>query len=277
MQCFYPISLKIDGKHQLVPCRKCAACLSNRRSSWSFRMVQELKVNACAYFLTLTYDDDHIPMANGYPTLKKKDLQLFVKRLRKLLDYKQVKLRYYAVGEYGKTTARPHYHLIVYLSDYVDIYTCVNRTWLLGHNYIGTCTERSIGYVAKYCIKPPMLIEGVQQKEFSLMSRKPPIGHNYIAVHKSWHLKDMTRRYVVTEGGYRLPLPELYKRKIYTSKILNNLHNINYDKKRLDEEVQNELTYCRKYPHGNYYKDQAEQRDATNLQIFKNMQKNDKL
>lgn len=64
-------------------------------------------------FLTLTYDDDHLPVSfNGLPTLQKADLQKFWKRLRK--EYPPKTIKYYAIGEYGFEKDRPHYHAIVY-------------------------------------------------------------------------------------------------------------------------------------------------------------------
>lgn len=49
------------------------------------------------------------------PYLRKQDLQLFLKRLRKYLpDYE---IRYFACGEYGPDKFRPHYHLLLYVND----------------------------------------------------------------------------------------------------------------------------------------------------------------
>ena len=59
-------------------------------------------------YITLTYNDDHLP-ANG--SLQPRDLQLFWKRLRKA---RTPGIRYYACGEYGDQTARPHYHAIIF-------------------------------------------------------------------------------------------------------------------------------------------------------------------
>lgn len=59
-------------------------------------------------FLTLTYDDDHLPCP---PHLVKEDLTLFLKRYRKRLGHK---IRYYAIGEYGDLTWRPHFHLAIF-------------------------------------------------------------------------------------------------------------------------------------------------------------------
>ena len=84
----------------MVPCGKCAACLTNKRKEWTFRLNQELHVSSSSFFITLTYDDEHIPVTEeGLPTFSKRDIQLFIKRLRKNTNRK---ISYYIVSEYGE-------------------------------------------------------------------------------------------------------------------------------------------------------------------------------
>lgn len=53
-----------------------------------------------------------------YPYLCKRELQLFMKRLRKYLEkYEGQKIRFFATGEYGPTSFRPHFHIILYIFD----------------------------------------------------------------------------------------------------------------------------------------------------------------
>lgn len=89
---------------------------------WSLRLIYELSTTSDACFLTLTYNDENLP--KDY-SLNKKDLQDFWKRLRSNLsrEYHEFapKIRYYACGEYGSRTKRPHYHAIVFgLDNYND-------------------------------------------------------------------------------------------------------------------------------------------------------------
>ena len=64
-------------------------------------------------FVTLTYDDNQVPMNdNADLILYKPDLQNFLKRLRKRKDGERI--RYFAVGEYGTQSGRPHYHLCLF-------------------------------------------------------------------------------------------------------------------------------------------------------------------
>lgn len=101
MQCFHPVTLK-NG--QTVPCGSCIGCRINKTSQWTFRLLLEQKNWDKASFITLTYDDDHLP---SDASLHPEDLTLFWKRLRKNLDGRKIK--YFACGEYGDATQRPHY------------------------------------------------------------------------------------------------------------------------------------------------------------------------
>lgn len=139
----------------LIPCGKCIDCRLDYSRRWADRMMLELQTQKKAIFLTLTYSRHTIHPATWieavpdptaffpstpnelwsdgrylipeYCTLSKRDLQLFMKRLRK--EFPEVKLRYYAAGEYGDKTLRPHYHLIVYGLSIDDFLTCSRGTF----------------------------------------------------------------------------------------------------------------------------------------------------
>lgn len=87
-----------------VPCGKCPNCVARRISHWSFRLMQEEKQSTSAYFITYTYDTQHVPISkNGFMELRKKDMQDYLKRLRKSQWNKGnvTPLKYYLAGEYG--------------------------------------------------------------------------------------------------------------------------------------------------------------------------------
>lgn len=111
-----------------IPCGQCIECRLQRSRRWADRCMLELGYHESSYFLTLTYDNDHIPknplidydtgeIYAENATLVKKDLQDFMKRLRRAYEYKGYdnKLRFFACGEYGSQTLRPHFHIIVFL------------------------------------------------------------------------------------------------------------------------------------------------------------------
>ena len=135
-----------------------------------------------ASFITLTYNDDNLPydINSPRPSLCKRDVQLFMKRLRKRFPEKEI--RFYLCGEYGERTLRPHYHCIIFGHTFSDIdfhrsSALLRSLWTFGNNYVGSCTANSIQYVAGYVTK-----KFVNKKrdtitpEFTLMSRKPGIG-----------------------------------------------------------------------------------------------------
>lgn len=136
-------------------------------------MLVESYEHPVSAFLTLTYDKENLP---NPPEVSKREIQLFMKKLR---AYSGREYRYYAVGEYGEKTWRPHYHLIVYGLNPTDE-KLISKCWKKGFVYCGLVTDASCSYVSSYVIKrmtkktDPRL--GGRQPEFALMSRRPGIG-----------------------------------------------------------------------------------------------------
>lgn len=235
MQCPYPISLKNPKYHGFgnyitqVPCGKCMTCLSNRRREWVFRLKEELKSSSGSYFITLTYDDDHIPLTEaGVPTVSKRDVQLFMKRLRK--TFSQHKLRFFLVSEYGTDTLRPHYHLLLFnLPIYENIDKAIQNCWCnyFGNIYdIGEVTGASISYCAKYCLginsNPPG-----SDSVFMLCSRRPGIGCDYITDNKVNYYNNK-KTAMTHQDGSRVQLPRYYRNKVLSDDVKRTIasHNI---------------------------------------------------
>ncbi|QCQ85063.1 replication initiator protein [Blackfly microvirus SF02] len=196
-----------------VPCGKCIPCLVNKRSDWCFRLEREHRVSKSAMFVTLTYDEKHL-RTNG--SLDKRDLQLFLKRLRRRDESSRI--RYYAVGEYGSRFGRPHYHLLLFNSVESD----VRMAWLdsrgvpIGAVHVGLVSSASIAYVTKYMIQKDDYPDGVE-KPFATMSRRYGIGGHYLTDQMvAWHrLNDAN--YVVRVGNEKGRLPRFYRDKIWYS------------------------------------------------------------
>lgn len=156
-----------------LPCGKCIGCNLDRAREWSIRMVHEASLHERNAFITLTYEDSSVTEIN------KRDLQLFFKRLRH--DYA---VRYFACGEYGEKTRRPHYHAIVFGEDFLGgAYKVTDKLW--GNPYLtkawgngiavaASVSPASCAYVAGYCVKK----QGAQDT-FTMQSRRPPIGRTW--------------------------------------------------------------------------------------------------
>lgn len=204
-----------------IPCGKCIQCRLQRSREWANRCMLELKTCENAYFLTLTYSDEHLKFApyvdpgtgetSTRPVLVPKDLQKFLKRLRFWCSSRSsFPVRFYACGEYGESTQRPHYHLIVFnlpqvfeagnhLFDYsaadTPLWTCdaLTKLWPYGLAVYGQVTWNTCAYVARYCMKKRLgksrqdqkaaqeqLFPGQPwQEEFTRMSLRPAIGKDY--------------------------------------------------------------------------------------------------
>lgn len=196
---------------------------------WATRGSRELLRWPYSLFITLTYDDQHLPQ-NG--SLNKKDIQDFIKRVKKRLgSSKENPIRQIYCGEYGSRTSRPHYHVILFNAFFDDlkgwrksdqghqIFTSklLDSLWGLGHAEFGIAQPGSIAYLFKYVLKKksrkekeqPLYIErdGVTFEvahEFIEASRNPGIGA---------HIRgsDSLKKGYLTLDGVKKKLPKYYK------------------------------------------------------------------
>lgn len=205
----------IDDLEKL-PCGNCIGCRLDYSRMWALRCMLEAKQYKNNYFITLTYDDINMKfnqMINtetgeikNVPTLCPKDLQKFIKKLRRHYEYKynHIGIRFYACGEYGSKNNRPHFHIILFNIPIFDlkahhknalgdnIYTSdeISKIWNKGIIGIGEVTYQSVCYTARYMTKKHKGLDKNYYKnnglypEFSRMSRKPGIGREYYEENK---------------------------------------------------------------------------------------------
>lgn len=192
MKCIHPIQIKnpgyyaalkegdFDRAHTLpqrieVPCGKCYYCQSKRRSEWTFRLWVETMNSSSSFFVTLTYDNEHFPTDGK---LSKRDFQLFMKRVRKKYG---PGIRFFGCGEYGPTTHRPHYHLILFnlplsRNSEKDLTLSLQKLWTLGFTSLSPANINRIGYLSKYILKSDY---NTEYKPFMLCSTRPAIGYQF--------------------------------------------------------------------------------------------------
>lgn len=208
MNCLHPIRLRPDSP-MLLPCKRCMACRIQHTREWAVRLMHELDYHDRASFVTLTYDDDHLPVDGG---LDKRALQLFLKRYRKSAAPGPIK--YYACGEYGGRFGRPHYHLIIYgdAFDRRDDRRLL-EVWPYGFNSSGSVTYDSCRYVAGYCIDKlngPLAAEVYQ-------GRQPPFQLQSKGLGKDWafdNKEQILSGKEFTLHGRPIGLPAYYARKL---------------------------------------------------------------
>ncbi len=240
MACYRPIQIHVGSDsirpggpkiwgERTVPCGNCMGCRSKQARDWAFRIMHETQMHESSWFITLTYSNERIP-PNG--SLNPADLRTFVKNLRR--NRSPGSLSYFACGEYGEITQRPHYHAVLYGTPLLDKYILrasdtrpvwrsktLESHWPDGHAEFSTVTPGSASYVAGYVNKKvskkvnPEAYTRVNkdtgelielQKEFSRMSLKPAIGKRWIE--KYW--QDVYPRDFVVMNGKEFKPPRYY-------------------------------------------------------------------
>lgn len=239
VSCFKPVSIRdCFGRSQLVGCGSCPACQELKRNSLSNRLALEEHRSKYCSFVTLTYDETHLPVVdvsrlfsafdgevvdlqqnydfnedfstpsvvnteelrdsvilynkhrafykanfsvnrnvtyenNQVAVLVNRHLQLFIKRFRKYVSKKyNEKIRYYAIGEYGTQSLRPHWHILFFYSssqlarDFEDVQQFGTKSrpiqtpvflrslWKFGHIDSKQTDGKAYFYVSSYVNKP---------------------------------------------------------------------------------------------------------------------------
>lgn len=236
-----------EGRVLQLPCGQCIGCRIQYSREWADRCMLELSYHDSAYFATLTYDDAHLPVSysvdkasgEAFPvaTLVPRDLQLFMKRLR--FHFNNDNIRFFACGEYGSTTFRPHYHLILFGlhlndlvpykksrlgDDYFDSESfqscwCDSNGDRLGMTVLSTVNWNTCAYVARYVVKKN---KGPNSKDdyenlgivpqFSRMSLKPGIGRLYYDENKEKIWKYDKINISTPDGGLSFAPPRFFKK-----------------------------------------------------------------
>lgn len=202
----------IISKYKEIPCGKCIDCRLQYSRQWADRCMYERYYydEDQVWFLTLTYDEQNIRKVDDTlaGTLSKRDLQLFFKYLRRESLRKKYtdKIRYFACGEYGSKTLRPHYHIILYglnlkelgLKEWIPSHSgniqwrsdFIEKIWKKGIVTVSRVTWDTCAYTARYVLKKAttdyderILNSLGYETEFILMSRRPGIGRQYLDDH----------------------------------------------------------------------------------------------
>lgn len=212
-----------------VPCQMCAGCRMERARQWAIRCMHEKRLHGASAFLTLTYRNEALTyLPNGRATLVKTELQQFMKRLR---HERPSGLRFFACGEYGETTLRPHYHVLLLNTCFPDmkfhkmsdggkklfVSAELDGVWKLGNCLIGEVEFESCAYVAGYILKKQIAKTeeararaekhyGGREVEFCTMSLRPGIGHGYYEKYQG----EVCQHDSVVVRGMEVSVPKYY-------------------------------------------------------------------
>jgi len=238
--------LPSNYKEYPLPCGQCTGCRLERSRQWAVRLMHEAQLHQANSFVTLTYNDQNLPNAGASSkthragdvrlgsdantktprtreththeiqesaSLSKADLQAFTKRLNEDVRRRSGNgVKYYACGEYGDKTHRPHYHIAIFGEDFADDRfpwkrsnnkqlwrsSRLERLWPLGDAFIGDLTFESAAYIARYVMKKQTGAKAVDHymrenergekywltPEFNVMSRRPGIAKKWFDKNK---------------------------------------------------------------------------------------------
>lgn len=258
MACYHPldgyrlesggvrIGFEPEGSRELlrIPCGRCLGCRMDYASSWALRLQHEAACWDESIFVTLTYDDECLPWHRG---LVISDLQRFLKRFRKEIPGDQEApdgrspVRFFAAGEYGSTTDRPHWHVALFNARLPgwrgqSESDALSRLWPAGMHTVSRFSSGRAGYLAGYCVKKvrgrvererrygavnPVTGEWFERRpEFAVMSRRPGIGRYWFDRYRC----DLERGFVIEAGGVKRRLPRFYKSKLMEDDAFAEAH-----------------------------------------------------
>lgn len=246
--------LMYNPKVMLIPCGQCIGCRIRQREDWTTRIELEARdyPKEEVWFITLTYDDDHVPgmivktgeimrkvqytwkpgekRPSSVQILLYEDIQKFLKRLRKAY---RGKLRYFVAGEYGEQTARPHYHMILYgwkPTDLKNLYKIhhngyYNSEWLkglwgMGQVQIAQAVPETYRYVAGYVTKKMYEIDGKKANEYYELGQTKPFACMSLKPglgdkYYQEHKAEIWRQgYIQCTNGKRAQIPRYYEKQM---------------------------------------------------------------
>lgn len=237
-----------------LPCGRCIGCRIDKSRDWAVRCYHEASMYNCNCFITLTYDDDHLPLNDS---LVSTELSQFMKSLRRSLRGADIvpqsknpyPIRYFGCGEYGEKLSRPHYHICIFNYNFPDkyYYTTINKKkyyrsdileklWPKGFSLISDFSFKTAAYVARYVTKKingPKAkahyavidndtgeIYGYKTPEYTRASRMPGIGKRWI---QKYFQEVYTKDYVTVEG-------QIYSTPSYYDKAYEEINPADYQR-----------------------------------------------
>lgn len=246
------------GMKFLVPCGKCSICRQKKSDMWTSRLNLEDSVSYRTICGTLTFSDDYLPRDGAH----KKDVQLFLKRLRYYLktNGQASKFRYYLAAEYGAAcTNRLHYHFNLFFKPYDSfdlkkIINAIDLAWSCGHIYVAAAKELK-GYLTNYICGEQLNHDYVNPETGEVIYRNPTfhlyskglgrealknrsvpiLNDGHVCVCNSCYCVIPTyyaKKFNLDKSYSALCRPDIYKKYIIKY-INNNYHDLFTDKQKL--------------------------------------------
>lgn len=244
MTCYHPVRLSSDKYSKLVvSCGQCRGCRLERSRQWAVRCVHEASCHERNCFITLTYNDEHLPADKG---LHYSDFQSFMRRLRKFADGR---VRFFMCGEYGERNGRPHFHACLFGFDFTDrvffkttesgsklyVSKSLAALWPAGFSSVADVSFESAAYVARYVMKKytgsgsllhytDAATGEIRCSEFCHMSLKPGIGDSWF-----WQFGNEIREGLMVFNGRKVPAPRYYTKMLDKMGLFEDAKDSRFD------------------------------------------------
>ncbi|UYD39239.1 MAG: replication initiator protein [Wigfec virus K19_170] len=240
-----------------TPCGQCGECRLSRARTWATRCVHEATFWKESCFITLTYKTP--PPDNS---LSPDDARNFIRRFRD--DFKKP-FKYFLVGEYGDNFDRPHYHALIFGTDFgysnhstlqkeaktstlellhdTSALSCpqLNEIWGLGFTSVGELTFDSAAYCAQYAMKK---INGPKAKDHYGTRHPEFMRTSQNAIGKQYALRfadEIINNNSVISNSEKQPIPPYYLKQY-------EKHNIDLTElKSIREEFSSNHTMAKSY------------------------------
>lgn len=248
-----------------IPCNKCIGCRLDYSREWANRCMLEAQKYKHNEFITLTYDNEHLPTQNMVVdfetgeveergTLVPEHVSKFMKDLRRYYQYhyNHDGIRFYACGEYGSLNQRPHYHLIVFNLPVMDKefgFTnkkgsinykseTIQKIWNKGLTSLCPVTWETCAYTARYMMKKikgkettDILKESGFIQEFVRMSRNGGIGKDYYLENKE-KIYQNDEIFIRKSNGLEKIKPSRYYDKLFDIENPERMSEIKEERKK---------------------------------------------
>lgn len=163
----------------IIGCGECIGCILDKAGDWATRVWCEQQRWKKCCFVTLTFGQQFKHKdKEGMPLLRIRELQLFMKKLRKhkrgfewwhnpINGKFENPIRFFACGEYGDAKGRAHFHIILFnympedmvywkkSKKGVEIYKSKELQEIWGNGFITVqeCNYKTAAYTARYTLK----------------------------------------------------------------------------------------------------------------------------
>lgn len=213
-----------------IGCGKCIECTKQKAYQWKTRLIEDLKTNTNAKFVTFTFNNHSLTslsqdisttykgydIDNAIATLA---VRRFLERYRK--EHK-TSIRHWLITELGHNgTERVHLHGIIWTDKPLEN---IEKHWKYGWMWKGKkindqivnyVNEKTINYITKYVTK----IDQNHKNYKPIILCSSGIGNNYTNTPNSKRNKfnnTSTKETYTTRTGTELPLPTYYRNKLFT-------------------------------------------------------------